>query len=265
MLSRACLISLCLAIVVQPLRATSIVVWITNDRVLFAADSRTGINGKTGEQIDDRSCKIRVMNDGAYALNGLPDLHHLDDDSVAWDGSALGKEMYLKHKGNLFDAANDWANQSVEYWTPFFSHQIADGEEILRKYGTDVVDFDVAGFLRNPDHPVVVIGSVTIDRSVGPPRIPKALVDILGPRAEPYSSNPVTEEFIEAKTKRAKDALNIWLPKLKSIKESERNMRTLEYLIQQTAKHDPNVNGIVNVLEITANKRPRWLQNRTCK
>jgi hypothetical protein len=26
------------------------------------------------------------MDDGAFALNGLPDMRHLDDDSLAWDG-----------------------------------------------------------------------------------------------------------------------------------------------------------------------------------
>jgi hypothetical protein len=265
MLLRTALLSLFLSNAVQPLQATSIVALITNDRVLLAADSRREISDKDGERIDDRFCKIHVMDDGAFALNGLPDMRHLDDDSLAWDGFTLGKQVYLKHKGNLFDAANDWAAQSAQFWTPFFSHQIADGEELMRKYGIDIVDYDVAGFFRHPDHPAVVVGSVRIDRSVGPPRVPKALVSILPPRAEPYSSNPITEEFIEAKTKRAKTALDLWHPKLNSIKESDRNMRTLEYLIQQTAKHDPTVNGIVNVLEITATQRPHWLQNRTCR
>jgi hypothetical protein len=254
------LLAFCLA----PAHATSIVALVQPDRILLAADSRQS-SGDPGEVPNDKVCKIIVMNDGAFALNGIASTNHKDDNSIAWDGFALGKEVYAKHSGNILDAASEWADRSVTFWTPYFSHQVEDGEVLLRNYGTDVVDYDVAGFFRKPNRPRVVIGAVQIDRIVGPPRKPKKVINILLSQTEPYSSNPITMELIAGQTERAKASLAAWLRKLNTIKESDRNMRTLEYLIQETAKYDHHVNRTVNVLEITADKKPHWLQHPTCK
>jgi hypothetical protein len=255
---------LLLALCLIPAHATSIVALVQPDRILLAADSRSGSDGPS-EGTDDKFCKIVVMNDGAFALNGISSTSHKDDNSIAWEGFALGKEMYAKHHQDILGAANEWADRTVTFWTPFFSHQVEDGERILRDSGVDIVDYDVAGFFRNPDRPRVVIGSVQIDRMVGPPRKPQKVVHIFGPQTEPYSSNPITMELIAGQTERAKTTLTAWLQKLNTIKESDRNMRTLEYLIQQTANYDHHVNRTVNILEIEANKKPHWLQNITCK
>ena len=204
------------------------------------------------------------MNDGAFALNGISSNRHEDDNSIAWDGFALGREMYAKHHGNISDAANEWTDRAVTFWTPFFSYQVEDGEALLEIMVSTLVDFDVAGFFRNPDNPES--SSDYSNRSHGrTTEVPHKVINTFLPQTEPYSSNPITMELIAGQTERAKTTLAKWLPQLKTTKEADRNWRTLQYLIQQTARYDTTVNRTVNVLEITANQRPRWLQNLTCK
>jgi hypothetical protein len=244
-------------------RATSVVVWVLPDRILLAADSRISATDK--EPLNDKFCKIVVLPDGAFAVNGIAELRHQDDDSIAWSAFALGKEVYAEHKGNVADAANDWADQSVAFWASYLSHQVEEGESLLRNSGIAIVEYDIAGFLRNPDSPAVIIGSVQIDLMAGRPWKPHKVIEVLPPKNEPYSSNPITMELIAGQTDRAKADLAPWLRKFKTIKESDRNWRTLEYLIQQTTKYDPHVNRTVNVLELTANQKPHWLQNLTCR
>jgi hypothetical protein len=213
--------------------------------------------------MNNKVCKITVMSDGAFAINGILDVLNVNDNTIAWDGTTLGKKEYLKHLGNIYDAATEWAEVSAKFWTPYFTNQVKDGEAYMKRHSIVVADYDVAGFFHN--HPRVMIGSVQVDPAKVRPLQPKPVVSILDPQAEPYSSNTNTEELIAGKTDRAKAVVADWLPKLNTIKESDRNWRTLEYLIQQTAKFDPGVNGRVNVLEITANQKPHWLQNLTCK
>lgn len=182
-----------------------------------------------------------------------------------WDASALGREAYANHNGNILDAANEWADRGVTFWTSFFSNAVADGEKLLKENGIEVVDYDVAGFFHDPDRPGVVIASVLINPKVGPPRQPQKNVVTLLPRTEPYSSNPVTRELIAGHSERAIATLAPWNTKRTTINEPDRNWRALEYLIQETAKYDHSVNSTVNVLEITANQKPHWIQNLTCR
>lgn len=252
-----------LTICLSPAHATSIVALVQPNRILFAADSRA-----TGEITDDKlrekTCKIVLMNDGAFAIDGLPRIRNVINNSYVWDAPVLGKEAYGNHYGNVLDAANEWADRGVTFFTSFLSNQIPLGENILKAQGGDVVDYDVAGFLHNPDRPQLVIASISINPTVGPPRQLQKTIVSLPPQTQPYSSNSVTKELIAAQTERAKATLNAWSARRKTIKESDRNWRALEYLIQQTAEYDSSVNG-VNVLEITANQKPHWLQNQTCK
>ena len=107
---------------------------IQPDRILFASDSRLTFVDSS-EPPNDKYCKIVVFADGAFAINGSADVRHRDDDSIAWDGFALGKKVYTEHKGNIYDAATEWANSTADFWKPFFSHQIKDGEDLLRRNG----------------------------------------------------------------------------------------------------------------------------------
>jgi hypothetical protein len=252
-----------LAVCLSPAHATSIVAWVQPDRILLAADSRA-----TGEIADeklrDKTCKIVVMKDGAFAIDGLPFVRNPGDNSLVWDARDLGKEAYANHHGNVLDAANEWADRGVTFWTSFLSKEQAFREN-LKNHGFFVIDYDVAGFLHNPDRPGLVIARVGINPAAAPPTWSQKVVSTpLPPRTEPYSSNDVTNELIAGQTKRAKAALAAWRLQLPRIKESDRDRRILEYMIQQTAEQDPTVDGTVNVLEITAKEKPHWLQHPTC-
>lgn len=247
-----------------PAHATSIVALVEANRILLAADSRT-----SGEIADDKlrekACKIVVMNDGAFANNGLSRIRDLGDNSIVWDAPALGREAYVNHNGNVLDAANEWAERGLTFFTSFLSNAAAVDKTPLKHIRGDVADYDVAGFSHNPDRPQLVIASIGIDPTGEPGRRTQKLVVSVPPRTEPYSSNPTTRELIAGQTERAKATLATWQLKVTKIKRSDQDRRFLEYLIQQTAKYDETVNDTVNVLEITPGQKPHWIQNLTCK
>jgi hypothetical protein len=120
-----------------------------------------------------------------------------------------------------------------------------------------------AGFFQG--RPNVMIGSVHVNLKEGPPRKPEPNLKILTPQADPFTSNPVTQELIDGKTDRAKVVQAEWNRKIRLIKPADLDLRRLEFLIQKTARYDPHVNRTVNVLEITATQKPHWLQNLTCR
>jgi hypothetical protein len=242
-----------------PAHATSIVALVEANRILLAADSR--VSGEIADdKLRDKACKIVVMNDDAFANNGFSRIRDLGDNSIVWDGPALGREAYLNHNGNVLDAANEWAERSFAFFTSFLSNAAA----VDRTPPGNLADYDVAGFSHNPDRPQLVIASIGFDPTGEPGRRTQRLVVSPPPRTEPYSSNPVTRELIAGQTERAKATLATWQLKVTKIKRSDQDRRFLEYLIQQTAKYDDTVNDTVNVLQITANQKPLWLQHPTC-
>ncbi len=86
--------------------ATSIVALVQTNRILIAADSRA--SGEIpDEKVREKTCKITVMKDGAFAIDGLPRVRDTVDNSIVWDAPALGREAYANHYGNILDAANE--------------------------------------------------------------------------------------------------------------------------------------------------------------
>jgi hypothetical protein len=246
--------------------ATSIVAKIEAGRIILAADSRASGGEGRGAGSNDTTCKILPFSDGAaFAMSGVPGLSYKDGDpKPKLDSFSDGKDAYVEKAGNLLEASSEWGRRSVRVWGPYFSHQVQESKELLRTNGPDVATSVFAGFFRSPDRPRVVIGSVRVDLKKLPLGQPRFVQQILLPQAEPISSNPYTNELIAGQTPRAREANSEWLQQARSIKPVDRDRKYLEFLIQTTAKYDPHVDTIVNVLEIRLNKKPHWLQNPTC-
>lgn len=251
-----------LMVYLSPAHATSIVALIQPNRILLAADSRSMTEDFTVPKKDD-TCKIVPFANAAFADSGISSTLHKDDESVAWSASSVAKDVYAEHRDNILDASMEWTQRSVSFWTPYFSHQIKDGEKLLKSNGPDVSTSVFAGFFQG--RPRVIIGRVHVNLKEGPPRKPDPVVNILTPQADPLTSNPVTQELVNGKTDRAKAAQAEWDRTAKLIKPADLDFRRLEFLIQKAARYDPHVDRTVNVLEISLDKAPRWLQNLTCK
>ena len=243
--------------------ATSIAAQIRADRIYVAADSRKS-DLERGTHSDDM-CKIILFEHAAFTVTGNSEMGYDDNGEVAWDGFELAKKVYADNKGNLIDASNAWVTQSVDFFTPFFSHQVQYGERMLIAGGTEIASSFFFGFFPSTVRPRIFTGSVHIDREGSPPRKPRPDSQILPPREEPYSSNGVTQELLDGTTDRAKVAQAKWTKKAKSIKPSARDIRRLEFFIQETENYNIHVGGPINILEITANRAPQWLQNHTCR
>jgi hypothetical protein len=86
----------------------------------------------------------------------------------------------------------------------------------------------------------------------------------LPPRELPYTSNAITQDLIEGHSERTTAADAAWLEKTKSIPASERQLRRLEFVIQETSKYDRAVGTHVNILRVSPDQNPTWLQDSTC-
>jgi hypothetical protein len=243
--------------------ATSVTAQIEVNRIYVAADSRTS-NPEHGIH-SDGMCKIILFKRAAFTVTGQSDMIYADSGEVAWDGFKLAQKVYADNKGNLIDASIAWVTQSVDFFTPFFSHQVQEGERILVGGGSQIASSFFFGFFPSTGRPRIFTASVYVDREGSLPRKPRPVSQILLPREEPYSSNGITQELLDGFTERAKAAQARWVEKAKSIKPSDRDIRRLEFFIKETEKYDIHVGGPINILEITADKDPQWPQNHTCQ
>ena len=242
--------------------ATSVVAQIRANQIYVAADSRKS-DFEHGTHFDD-TCKLIVFKRAAFTVTGYSDMTYSNGE-VAWDGFKLAKKSFAENKGNLFDASTEWVSQSVDFFIHFFSHQVQEGEIMIAEGGSQIASAFFFGFFPSSVRPRIFTSSVYVDREGTPPRKPRAVSQILLPREEPYSSNGVTQELLDGTTERAKVAQAKWARKAKLIEPSARDTRRLEFFIQETEEYDTHVGGPINVLKITANEAPQWLQNHTCQ
>ena len=83
-------------------------------------------------------------------------------------------------------------------------------------------------------------------------------------RELPYTTNLVTQELIEGNSERTREAAAEWQRKAASYPRKERGWRWDEFVIVTTAIYDESVGQAIDVLEIPAGGKARWLQNSTC-
>lgn len=239
--------------------ATSIVLQILPNRILVAADTRVGKSTNGGpEAFEDTECKIVPLgNSAAFAVTGDDSYvrSELSDPVASWDSRSDAREAYAEENGNLIAAADNWATRvkhfflSAYFSNPAFVKRAASHNQLLVGY--------FAGF--QDSKPVVLERVVYLDDHTF-----QIILDeqhVLPTRELPHTSNSITQDLIEGHSEAANDS---WQKKSKSIPLSDRNFRRLEFLIQFTANSDRSVGKQVNVLEISPDKKPHWLQNSTC-
>ncbi len=89
------------------------------------------------------------------------------------------------------------------------------------------------------------------------------LIDREAARELPYTSHPISLELIEGNTNRAREAKREWQIKSKPVPKKELGWRWLEFLIQKTGAF-ADVGQKVDIIQLTPNADPEWLQRSAC-
>jgi hypothetical protein len=243
--------------------ATSVVVQLEKNQIIFAADTRGNKLDPGSQATDETECKIVPLEDMAFALTGNMDyLSHDPFDSVAsWDSREDGRMAFADHKTDLFAMIQEWSDHAKDHYETFYR---AAPRRVAQLAAANTQNVLLAGLFAGFHNGVsTLILQIVFLNEAGLPHIRDSQV-ILPLRDLPYTSNAITQELIEGHTERTTAADSQWRRILPSIPLAMRNLRRPEFLIQETGKYDITVGQRVDILKISPHKRPQWLQNSTC-
>jgi hypothetical protein len=259
-------IAVCLATMLLlnwPATATSIVAKVDATRILFAADTHGDKLDPGAQAGNENECKIVPLEHAAFAVTGNMDYirHQFDDTVASWDSRDDAREAFIAHNGDLLATIGDWSNRAKRHYSSFYRSNPMRVAQLAKINSENILLVGIfAGF--QAGQATLIMQVIYFDEGQLAPILDKRIV--LGPRELPYTSNAVTQDLIEGHSDRMRVADGGWRNKLLSIAAPEREMRRLEFLIQETAKYDRAVGTHVNVLEVFPDKNPHWLQNVTC-
>jgi hypothetical protein len=250
--------------------ATSIVVAFKSDRIIVLADSRAGMTNRNGNTIRDDMCKFVVLGDQyAFAETGREGYTRDNplDTAPEWNGRTEAiKASRASPDGDLYHVVLTWAIQVANNFQLFY---LADEQRVrgLAVQGGLLLEGIFVG-KDNTGSLKVYVAKIALDDTLrvreGAPVPIGYAIDPLPPRDEPYSTEGVTQELLDGKTDRAKEAEILWSQKARHIPRGKREFLRLEFLIEQTGKYDGDVHAPINALQVTR-ESVVWLQNITCK
>jgi hypothetical protein len=263
-----------LTLLAVPSNATSIIIALENGRIILLADSRASELNPLGRTIRDDKCKIVILGERfAFAETGREGYTRTTPtDSVpGWHGTSEALKAY----NNVFDhdlhaVALSWGIQVTNYFQVFF---LADPQRVRSLTNQETLNgtllvgifagADRSGLLKVYKVRIALDDSLHLREPAAQTPIGYA-IDEIPPRDEPYSTEAVTQELLDGKTQRARDVANAWAKKSRHFPKSDRKLRRLEFLIEQTSNYDEEVHGPANTLQLTRDSAT-WLQNNTCQ
>lgn len=249
--------------------ATSVVVKVGRDRIIFAADTRrkamsSGVSNS--HEFHDDFCKITPLGRVGFAEAGYSNHNEKSPAGKAvwsWSAAEDARTSYRLHPTNIADTADDWRAREIEIFKTLYSVHPSLVQELAHAdNSTPLVIGHFAGW-NNEGRPTLILEMITLNK--GPFAQPFVLNPIVAipvvfhERDLPYSTNNYTEDQIEHDAATAKE----WSVRSKKFPEAQRDWRWLEFLIQSTAPHDEETGKYVDVLEIQASDSC-WLQRKVC-
>ena len=269
MLARVVAVTLSLFVAADLGKATSIVVDVTSDGIIVLADSRAEDSSSTAPR--DDQCKIAILGPNLiFAETGNEGYKpSVSTDWVPeWHGTAEAVKAYILVKSHsLDDVALQWSLQLTENFKIFYRADPKRVRELARlSWGNLVVGIfagkDSSGKMRALVARVALDDTLIERENVLIP-IGHAISEIPVDR-QPYSTNGVTQELLDGKTDRALAVAELWVKSSRHVPKRDRQLRRLEFMIEQTANYDEGVHPPVNAALVTTTSSI-WLQNKTCQ
>ncbi|MGA2723492.1 MAG: hypothetical protein ABSG79_13910 [Bryobacteraceae bacterium] len=252
--------ALCAAILAVPCaQATSIVIKLSDQRILIAADT-LGID--SAGIVHQDQCKILLSGKAAFSAVSISSFSPTATSGSNWDAKSEAQSAFAVHKDDIEAAGNEWRSRAERYFGSLA------GPDRLRAWS--LVDGD-------PDH-VLVAGVFAGWDAHGAAELIYELVrfeepglanvqhrrEVLRSRQLPYTTNVVTQELIEGNSTRAEAARLEWQKKSREFSAAVQVWRRLEFLIVKTSEWT-KVGKRVDILELNRDGPSMWLQNLTCQ
>jgi hypothetical protein len=182
----------------------------------------------------------------------VPNWNTLDDATVAYELA----------KTNLQTLASEWARLAEQHYRLFYSvapRKVAELASVNVQH--ILVDAFFVGW-RDDKVPILIWQKIHLDEGTSSPVHTSR--QVLPYRDLPYTTNGETQELIEGRSERTKQAGRQWEIRSRNLPLNERGWRFLEFMVESTGDHEPSVGRKVNVLEIPLGMQAQWLQNFSC-
>jgi hypothetical protein len=247
--------------------ATSLVVKVEKDRIIFAADTRrTSFTELSDPPPLPDVCKISVLSKVVFAATGRgTTFHQISGPPVVGDWSADedAKRSYLSHPDNLFEMAEDWKGRTIQHYATLYSVARQTVEELAGSNPLNVLVIGLFAGWDDKGRPTLITEKISLDRAQPMLSPIVGTENALYERETPYTTNDDTYRLAVGDSELGKTIAKKWAMRAKQFPKSERDWRWLAFLIESTSAYDKTVGKDADVLEIQASGS-HWLQRSAC-
>jgi hypothetical protein len=249
---RPVLIALVLATI--PAHATSIIFKIDANKILIAADTRSGaVNG---------ICKIRKFGHTLGAFSGNAAHYHGPTAfkmSRDWDVLADAEDAFNRVGDDPSELGDKWAEISAHHIASY-ADQVGPNSAIRELTSPpDNLACEGVFFSWVSSDPRFVFEGLTMTAT----GVKKIKSEDL-PRGIERSLNNTSQELIDGRSERAKDAIRRWTSDSSKFPKNELAWRHLQFIIQETSRYDKTVSPQSEILELLPSGKAIWLSHSAC-
>lgn len=250
--------------------ATSLVVKVEKDRIIFAADTRPTLFTEPSDHPHSLPdvCKISAWSKVGFAATGRgTKFHQISGPPVGdWSADEDAKSSYMSHPDNLFEMAEDWKARTIQHYTTLYSVARQTVEELARSNPLNVLVIGLFAGWDDKGRPALIAETISLDRAQLPSLIGGPIIGaakVLSERETPYTTNDDTYKLMDGDSELGKATARKWAEIAQQFPKSQRDWRWLAFLIKSTSALDDTVGRKADVLEIRASST-QWLHRAAC-
>ena len=256
----------------QPVHGTIAVVKSETLRLLIAADSRHNFGKGAGSYKNDTACKIAALGEHvSFVSAGLVGYDNAGprDQLATWRATDDARS----HFAQLVEDRGEWKNVYLDALAISIGRSLATHITELARYAPTTIQSAAVGNLlttalfatgRGKDIGVVVV-QVGVDEhkrvQLLPPR--RITPEICPPCT--LGRGEIVTEILGLSTQRARVEMSRLQRELAKLPDNEQEIRRITRLVELSIAwlpDDAGVGGPVDVLELRAGKRARWIQRK---
>ena len=242
------------------------VVYLTNDKIITAADSRGVLSG-SGIPPDDSACKI-VAPDGRMIFASTGSVGYKNGGSndfvQSWSNTeeirraySTSSRLYSTNLDRIMGAANEWGRLiSWHYQSLILWHPEMVAEKARKEHG--VLTVGLFGGLGDDGTLILFQTDVTYQEGFLATASPNTR-QVTCPKSYcAIGEVAIVDEFVNLTSERAKEEAQNWKPPKKSDPKDYDILKTVRLVELTIQYHDDDVGGSVDAAQLDKNGRVHW-------
>jgi hypothetical protein len=242
--------------------ATSVIIDKQPDQVVIVADSLGTHNRPDKPDRPECVCKLIILSgNSVFAAVGSSGYAPTQDDPIpSWNPYSEAQRIFANHpESDIRKNADRWGAATNRFFSLFYNFNRERVRGFAGPDGVLVVGVFVGKTQAGDLMRYLVFVELHEDGTSAP------IKTIAGPpKYDLQALNVVTQELLDDKTHRAKQANIEWHKRSKSIPTSEQRLRWLEFIIQETSKYDKHVGFSISAIAVSKTS-VKWLHKCFCK